>query len=144
MKRLFVSLVAALVACVGLAGTTAAASNGATHTFFTATYPVGGATWTCAGVRLVNHGIGTRDKEACLITGDLTGYSPGTFSSDPSLTGTLADCPAPAGVGFAFNFETCWGSDLDGALATSWTQTFARNHTHPASFTFVITAFYNP
>jgi hypothetical protein len=37
MKRLLVSFVAAVVVCVSLAGTTAAASNGATHTSFTAT-----------------------------------------------------------------------------------------------------------
>ena len=143
MKRFVVSLVVAAVACFGFGGATASASEEATHTKFSITYPVGGATWTCSGTRFVNDD-GMRDKETCLITGDLTGYSRGTFSSDPRLTGTLAGCPAPAGIGIVFGFKTCWGSDFDGALATSWTQKFTHKRAVPDAFTFRLTAFYNP
>ena len=144
MKRFVVGLMLA-VAGAGFSGATATASNGASHTNFAVTYPGSpGTTWVCSGTRLVNHGIGTRDKETCLISGDLTGFSNGTFSSDPKLTGTVPQCPPSAGVGFVFGIATCWSSDFDGAIATSWTQKFTDNRTVPDTFTFRTTAFYNP
>lgn len=123
MKKIFAAMVAALL-MVALVSSTAFASNGKA-TQFTATYPVGAATWTCSGVHIVNKTI--KDSETCVISGDTTGYLAGTYTG------------APVGAFPPYGSIT-WLSDFNGALATTWTITMTDNG--DGTFTANIVAYY--
>lgn len=84
-----------------------------TDTIDTTSYPMGGSTWTCTGER-TDTGAAAQDVETCTITGDTTGFIPGTYSGAPD-----GDLP-PLGT-------ISWVSDYDGADALDWTITISAN-----------------
>lgn len=148
MKRFLVVLMLAAVAAIGFGSASAFASNGA-GTPFKATY---GTTtvWTCSGAHVVNNSTlpGSKDSETCIVSGDLTGYQAGTYTSDPSLgTETVPGC---VGVGALGNLTpygiTGWESDYFPAhvgycvLATRWT--IVQIDDGNGTFTWNIDAYY--
>jgi hypothetical protein len=130
MKRLLAAMVAALM-MVSLLTSVAFASNG-NATKFTAAYPNGATTWTCSGVHVVNRNM-IKDSETCVISGDLTGYVAGTYTSTDGSWGILP----PFG-------STGWITDYSGGnlylYASSWTITMVDNLN--GTFTANIVAYY--
>jgi ABC-type transport system substrate-binding protein len=149
MKRFLVMLIVAAVAAIGFGSASVFASNGAA-TPFKATY---GTTtvWTCGGAHVVNKATlpGSKDSETCIVSGDLTGFQPGTYTSDPSL-GTENQSPRCVGLGALGNLTpfgvTGWESDYFPAavgycvLADSWTVVQTDNGN--GTFTWSIDAHY--
>ena len=91
----------------------ALAAPGASASPFKATYGVDETVYTCTGVRIVQGDV-IRDEETCLLTGDTGWLDPGTYSGEPR-----GDVPP---------FDFMWGSDYDGAVATSWTLRVTGNY----------------
>lgn len=138
MKRIFAALTASLL-LVAMLSSVALASNGATTTQFSASY-LNIAQFDCSGAHVVKTSpkVSVKDSETCLLTGDTTGFVAGTFTST-YMVGTQ-------GWGFLppYNFDgygnAAWGSDYDGAVATSWTITSVDNG--DGTFTWTIVAYY--
>ena len=122
MKRVF-RIAVALALLVTLAvPAVALAAPGGSATPFQATY--GDETmWTCSGIRIVKGDV-VKDLEECVLSGDTSWLVTGTYAGDPQ-----GDDPP---------FDTMWGSDYDGATATSWTIRVAGN----GIFTLHIVAYY--
>jgi hypothetical protein len=106
MKKVFRIAVAVALLVTLAAPAMALAAQGASATPFKATYAVDETLWTCTGVRIVTGDV-VRDEEVCLLSGDTSWVVPGTYTGDPQ-----GDVPP---------FDSFWGSDYDGAQATSWT-----------------------
>ena len=125
MKRVCrVAVALALLATLAVpAG--ALAAPGASASPFKATYGFDETVFTCTGVRIVKGDV-VRDEEVCLLSGDTSWVVPGTYTGDPQ-----GDVPP---------FDSMWGSDYDGATATSWTFVVAGNDN--GIFSIKIVAYY--
>jgi hypothetical protein len=125
MKKV-VRIAVAFALLVTLAVPAAAlAAPGASGTSFKATYEFDETVYTCTGVRIVKGDV-VRDEEVCLLSGDTSWIAPGRYTGDPQ-----GDTPP---------FDTLWGSDYDGAVATSWTFVVAGNDN--GIFSMKIVAYY--
>jgi hypothetical protein len=124
------ALLAAAVV-TALSGPAAVLASDGVATPFKASYttatPFGVSIWTCSGAHIVNR-VSVKDSETCLITGTTTGLVAGTYVGNPT-----ANIP-PFGV-------TPWGSDYNGALATSFRATLVKNG--DGTFTLDIVAYYS-
>src|SRR5690242_5466560 len=135
MKKFLASIVATLVA-IGLGAMTVYASNGAA-TPFKLQYPgTATSTWSCAGAHVVSK-VGIKDSESCLITGDVSPYVAGTFTSGQvcPANGNPPYPPAVVGTTVCGQFPpfttpeepAFWISDFNGNIATNWTIVMRNN-----------------
>jgi len=128
MRRAAAVLAAVVLGACALAASSAPAlaSHGAATPFKVAYEYPEGTYWDCAGARVDNR-VSVKDSETCLVTGDTSMLSVGTFSGHPR--GDLPWFP-----------NARIGSDYDGQIALDWTIRVTDNG--DGSFTMYVVAYF--